>query len=137
MQRLQRRLQLQWQLRCLMLRLQRRMLLLWLAVQLLQWLAGQTGLQLDVCADALAMTRSDSGSGRPLVLAVDTDAVLFNANQWNFDYEAGVRAYAGLTGPSGIQYQGVYMDIPRIGNSAVISSANNLRIPFPFGCRYH
>ncbi len=77
------------------------------------------------------MTRSDSGSARPLVLAVDTDAVLFNANQCNFDYEAGVRAFIGLTGPSGIQYQGVYMDIPRMGNSAVISSANNLQIPFP------
>ncbi len=91
---------------------------------------GKLGYNWTFGADALAMTRS-TGSARPLVLAVDSGNTLFNSNQWNFDYEAGVRAFIGLTGPSGIQYQGVYMDIPRLGDSTVISSSNNLQIPFP------
>lgn len=94
-------------------------------------LPGKLGYNWTAGADALAMTRSDTGSARPLVLAVDTGATLFNANQWNFNVEAGVRGFVGLTGPSGIQYQAVYMDIPRMGDSALIGSPNNLQIPFP------
>ena len=62
---------------------------------------------------------------------VTTGATLFNSNQFNFDVEPGVRAFIGLTGPSGIQYQGVYMNVPHMGDSATISSPNNLQIPFP------
>jgi hypothetical protein len=93
-------------------------------------LSGKMGYNWTAGADALAMTRTTAVS-RPLVLDVTTGATLFNTNQWNFDMEGGVRAFIGLTGPSGIQIQGVYMDVPRMGDSSVISSPNNLQIPFP------
>ncbi len=91
---------------------------------------GKLGYYWTGSVDALEMQRN-TGISRALVLNSSTLATEFNTTQWDITTEAGVRAALGLTTPSGMQYQGVFMAINRMGDSRLISDPNNLQIPFP------
>jgi hypothetical protein len=70
-------------------------------------------------------------TNRILVQDTDTLATVFNSNQFSFDFTSGARAHINLMGPSGIQYQAVYMKLATLVSNADVVGDNNLQIPFP------
>src|SRR5207248_1303485 len=69
---------------------------------------GKLGFNWSAGFDVLAMTRT-IGSGKVLAINTITGAPVLRANNMEFEHEPGGRAFLALTGPSGIQYEGVYM----------------------------
>ncbi len=91
---------------------------------------GKYGYMWTGGVEALAFNR-DAGSDRVLVRNTDTLAPVFNSNDFSFDFTSGARAHINLMGPSGIQYQAVYMKLATLIADADVNGDNNLQIPFP------
>jgi hypothetical protein len=91
---------------------------------------GKYGYMWSGGVEALAFNR-DAGSNRILVQNTDTLATEFNSHQFSFDFTSGARAHINLMGPSGIQYQAVYMKLATLVSNADVVGDNNLQIPFP------
>ena len=89
---------------------------------------GKYGYMWTAGVEALAWHR-DAGTNRLLIQDTDTLAPIFSSNQFSFDFTAGGRVHLNLMGPSGIQYQGVYMKMGDWVTNNDILGSNNLRLP--------
>jgi hypothetical protein len=96
---------------------------------------GKLGFNWSAGVDALVMTRT-IGSGKTLVINSITGDTVLRANNMEFEHEPGGRAFVALTGPSGIQYEGVYMWIDEFHarkTAGGFPGEADLGIPLPLG----
>ncbi len=95
---------------------------------------GKYGYMWTGGVDALAFNR-DAGSNRLLVTRENLTTTeifpAFNSNDFTFDFTGGGRAHLQLMGPSGIQYQAVYMNLSTLVSDVNLFGDNNLSLAGP------